>query len=178
MVIQYLDALPSTQRLMLPFRHKCAWKKAPPCRKWDQPASGRLVLFFFLPLLHFVAFSHTQRFYKLQCHGPEGKTAENRMCIHPWRLTNAPGEIRAAAQAAPTCLLDVTRFPVNRNLQEFKTKESNYCQVNNVPILSQSLHVMGLRKKLCLLCCGEIKLHWAEMNANKTKTLNKKKVNR
>lgn len=80
-----------------------------PTRQLHQ-SPGRLALFT-KPLLHFVAFSHTERFLQTAVPRPRGrKTAENRMWIHP-RLTNTLGEKPVAAVlVAPTCPLDLLVF--------------------------------------------------------------------
>lgn len=76
--------------------------KTPWCRKWDQPvAPFSWQTGPFLPLLHFVAFSHTERFLQTAVPRPRGgKRAENRMWIHP-RLTNTLAETLCCRASCP-----------------------------------------------------------------------------
>lgn len=145
MDIQSSDAPPSSERLMFPlFLDPCAWKKQPRkkkswCRKWDPPASRTTLLAVCssLPLLHFVAFSLTEIFYKPQCNGPEGENS--------WEQNVNSSTADKHAGRDLCCSASCPDMPTwCTSLLLFSETESCYCLVNN-STLSRLLCVTGLR---------------------------------
>lgn len=135
-------------------------KKRSWCRKWDPPASRTTLLAVSssLPLLHFVAFSLTEIFYKPQCNGPRRGKQLRTECefIYRWQ----------ARWERPVLQCKLSRHAY---LMYFLA----VVQWNRIMLLSgKQFHFISLASRdrteeqlwLFAECCMEIKRHQAEIS--------------